>query len=129
MDQPFTKRAGIFMLVLFLVLFFLTTVKYPYLINTQYFQDRWYPCLERFGSGTLYENDYHCSQGPVILASLYFIQQSAGDAMYFVAFFVGIFLSIFLFWILQVIIFKETTKKPQWLMLLIFSVVLYYPFF
>ena len=116
-----------FIIIAVLFLFLLTLIKYPHFQNTQFMQDRWFPCVDYLKEGKLYNGIPSCSQGPVLFGSLTLLTLT-GDYIYYVSFWLGILLSLLLLLLIRKLIEKETKRKPFISLIFIFGVVLYYPF-
>ena len=119
----------VFLAVSSLLLSLITLFKFPGFLNTLLMRDGWFLCMDYIHQGILYQHDPYCAQGPVLFYSLYAVYTLFKDHIYFALSFVGLFLNLGILFLLRAIIMQETQKKAFLSLILVYSVIFYYPYF
>ena len=128
--MPFFKRYNthtLFLSLGFLFLIFVTYLKYPDFLNVRLMQDRFFICFDYIAQGTLYSGQPYCAQGPALLYSLYGVYRLFGEHLYLAMSFLGVFLNLWILFLMRLIIEKETQQKVFFSLLIVYTLVLYFP--
>ena len=119
-----TKKDVFVIGLLFVVMILLSFIVYK---DVPVLQERFVPCLEYLGEGTLYQGQPRCIQGPIFFSATFLLNKVFGSMFEPLLVILNVLLHTLVFLIITAITKKITKNSPTWLLAILYATLVFIP--